>query len=161
MFCCWAGKDIRNRTTRISSGNDIQDTGGSRAVQKVFTVHFRGYRDVEEMKNCRSYISQRPSAFKGAFLMGIINKDQGNRVKRMGCIRGFAIRVYHYFGVAVIRGDKHGAADKGHIFTNPAKAFVNCFTCRNRSIKNAWLEDKENYIAKADRNWQNNSLSSN
>jgi hypothetical protein len=31
----------------------------------------------------------------------------------------------------------------------------------NLSIKNAWLQDKENYIAKADRNWQNNSLSSN
>ena len=31
----------------------------------------------------------------------------------------------------------------------------------NHSIKNAWLQDKENYIAKADRNWQNNSLSSN
>ena len=31
----------------------------------------------------------------------------------------------------------------------------------NDSIKNAWRQDKENYIAKADRNWQNNSLSSN
>jgi len=24
----------------------------------------------------------------------------------------------------------------------------------NRDIKNAWLQDKENYISKADRNWQ-------
>ena len=31
----------------------------------------------------------------------------------------------------------------------------------NHSIKNAWLQDKENYIAKADRHWQNNSLSKN
>ena len=28
----------------------------------------------------------------------------------------------------------------------------------NLDIKNAWLQDKENYIAKADMNWQNNKL---
>jgi len=28
----------------------------------------------------------------------------------------------------------------------------------NHDIKNAWLQDKENYIAKADRNWQNREL---
>ena len=31
----------------------------------------------------------------------------------------------------------------------------------NLDIKNAWIQDKENYIAKADRNWQNNKLSRN
>ena len=29
----------------------------------------------------------------------------------------------------------------------------------NHDIMNAWLQDKENYIAKADRNWQNRELS--
>ena len=31
----------------------------------------------------------------------------------------------------------------------------------NLDIKNAWIQDKENYIVKADRNWQNNELSKN
>ena len=31
----------------------------------------------------------------------------------------------------------------------------------NLDIRNAWIQDKENYIAKADMNWQNNKLSRN